>query len=330
MKKSGIILSVLLLLIIGCPELKASFDPWGQDLETRLRNLTIKNNYSKRLLFPKPDRQPTTATTLKNNKILLINIYDDRKLYAGRIDPENISSIEILNRPIFPGAFHFATVFHFKEPGIKIVSKIGETKTIKGLVMGTGPEMDFDPRAISGFQLINMLTCSLEHYKNNDVKMSKYLNKVDPEKVDLKLFFLAHAEEATRLDAMYQLRALRGIRPELGDKIIFQKYNVFGQNCIASGIQNLARAIKPKYHKKFLAMAKKDIKSIPVLSEKHFRYFIYAWHRLRNISRKAIIDQNLELENLNELENYHVNLRKNNRLSLPWRAKSLIDWATID
>ena len=35
-------------------------------------------------------------------------------------------------------------------------------------------------------------------------------------------------------------------------------------------------------------------------------------------------------EYLEELEKYHKHLRKTNSLSLPWRAKKLIDWATTN
>ncbi len=308
----------------------ASFDPWSTDLETKIKNTFIKNKYSKRLLLPTDDRRPTIAVTGKDNSIILLNILHEGDLYLATIKPEDLESAEILNMPICPGAFHFATLFHFKDRGIRLTSKSKKSIFSKGLVMGTGPEMAFDPRAISGFQLIQMRTCTIEHYTKEGPIEKKLRHRLDTKKVDLELFFLAHAEESSRLAAMTNLRALRGEKPEIGDKVIFQKYNIFGANCVSSGIQNLSRAIRPQFHKELLKMGKKDITEVNTLTSKHFRYFIYSWYTLSRVSLKVILGEKAGTEKFAELEKFHTHLRKTNSMSLPWRAKSIIKWATLD
>jgi hypothetical protein len=299
-------------------------------LETRIKNALIKDKYSKRLLLPANDRKPTVAFTGKNNSIVLLNILHEGDIYLATIRPDDLDSAEILNMPICPGAFHFATLFHFKGNGLKLKNRNNKTILSKGLIMGTGPEMAFDPRAISGFQLIQMRTSTIEHYTKKGPIDQKLRHRLDPKKVDLELFFLAHAEESSRLAAMTNLRALRGEKPEIGDKLIFQKYNIFGANCVSSGIQNLSRAIRPQFHKELLKMGKKDISEVQTLTPQHFRYFIHSWYTLSRVSLEVILGKNADVEKFAELERFHLHLRKTNSMSLPWRAKSIIKWATLD
>ena len=318
-------------LILAClTQASATSDPWLQGLEKRISNMGLKYSYPRRLLFPKLDRKPTNALTTADNGIILVNILHDGKLFKGMVKPENIVKAEILNVPIAPRAFHFGTIFHFKDGGIKIVDKNNNEEKIKAIVMSTGPEMAPDLRAIIGFQLIQTKTLSLEEYTRAKPLKKKFRHTIDTKKISIEKFFLAYAEESARLYAMTNLRALRGERPELGDKIIFQKYNVFGQNCIASGIQNLTRAVRKKYAEYFSKLSANRLKKVTFFDELQFRYYIYTWFQLSQIALEGILGDEITEHKLKMLEKFHRNLRSKNSLSLPWHAKKLIDWATIN
>ncbi len=329
MKKALRLFLALTLLLSLSPVFASGFEIYSDDLAESLKNAVLQNGYARRLLFPKVDRVPTIGAIAEGQAVKLFCIHDSNKLWGGTFRLDQISSSEILNMPILPGAFHFATLFHFKEP-VTIRNSDGESKKIKGLLMGTGPEKDFSVQGIVGMQLIQMRVYSLEYYESLAPLKSKFRHTVNPKKLDLKLFFLAHVEETARLAAMTHLRALRAERPDRGDEVIFQKYNVFGANCVSSGIQNVTRAITPRYRDQLMRLVKKDVKELTVLSVPQFRYWIKSWNEVSRQALSAVVGRTPDREKFKELERFHNHLRKTNMMSLPWRAKKVIDWATSE
>lgn len=327
MKLKNLFLLILTFSLISGSIFASSFSTWADDIAEELRIEILQNNYARRLIFPKKDRIPTVAMTEGKDVIVFSNIHDNNDLWSGRFPLAELASAEIMNIPIAPGAFHFATLFHFKN-ALTIKNSKGESKSVKGLLMGTGPEKDFSVQGITGFQLIQMRAYSIEYYESIAPIQPKYRHKVNTKKVDLTMFFLAHAEETARLAAMTYLRALSAENPNLSDKPIFQKYNVFGANCVASGIQNLARAIRPEYQKPFLKMGKKDISKLESLTPDKFIYWINSWHQVSLQALGAIVGRSPDQRKFKELEKFHKQLRNTNQMSLPWRAKPLIEWAT--
>ncbi|PKL47467.1 MAG: hypothetical protein CVV42_12930 [Candidatus Riflebacteria bacterium HGW-Riflebacteria-2] len=325
-KVLGLVLAMMTLLSLA-PGYASGFDFCSDDLAEKLKNKVLQNGYARRLLFPKSERTPTVAATAEGQAVTLFNIHDSKELWTGSFRLDQISNSDILNLPIFPGAFHFAALFNFKDPVI-IVNKQGKQKQIRGLLMGTGPEADFSVQGIAGMQLIQMRVYSLEYYESIAPIDIKYRHRVNPEKIDLVLFFLAHVEECARLAAMTHLRALRAEYPDRGDEVIFQKYNVFGANCVSSGIQNVTRAIKPAYRDQMMNLVKKDVKELTILSVPQFRYWIKSWNQVSSQALAAIVGQRVSQEKFRELETFHRHLRRTNMMSLPWRAKKVIDWAT--
>lgn len=305
----------------------SSFETWADEFVEELRSEILQNNYARRLVFPKKDRIPTVAMVKDSDTIIFSNIHDSKDLWTGHFKRSQLKSAEIMNIPIAPGAFHFASLFHFKEP-VTLTNNRGESKKTLGLLMGTGPEKDFSVQGITGFQLIQMRAYSIEYYESIAPIQGKYRHRINPKKVDIDLFFLAHAEETARLAAMTYLRALIAENPKMGDKPIFQKYNVFGANCVASGIQNLARAIRPQYHKPFLKLGRKDISKLETLDAQKFLFWIKSWHEVSLQALGAIVGRAPNQRKFAQLEKFHKQLRSTNQMSLPWRAKPLIDWAT--
>lgn len=329
MKKALKFVLTLTLLLALSPVFASGFDFCSDDLAESLKNTVLQNGYARRLLFPNTDRVSTVGAIAEGQAIKLFCIHDSKELWSGTFRLDQISSSEILNLPILPGAFHFATIFHFKEE-VTIKNASGQTKKIKGLLLGTGPEKDFSVQGMVGMQLIQMRVFSLEYYESRGPLDNKFRHVVNPEKLDLQLFFLAHVEECARLAAMTHLRALRAEHPDRGDEVIFQKYNVFGANCVSSGIQNVTRAITPKYLNHLSELVKKDVKGLTVLTVPQFRYWIKSWNEVSRQALGAVVGRNPEREKFKELEVFHNHLRKTNMMSLPWRAKQVIDWATSE
>lgn len=330
MKKAcGFVRTLLLFIfVLSSVSLSASFESWADDLAESLRQTVLQNAYARRLIFPKTDRIPTIATVGEGLSVVFFNIHDSKQLWHGTFRLDNLSSAEIVNIPIAPGAFHFASIFHFKQP-VQIINQGNESKTIKGLLMGTGPEKDFSVQGIAGMQLIQMRAYSLEFYESVAPIAAKYRNFVDTAKIDLQMLFLTHAEETARLAAMTYLRALQAERSDMADKPIFQKYNVFGANCVSSGIQNLTRAIKPEFHAEILKIGRRDIKEITSMTVSQCLYWIKSWNEVGRQALGAVVGRSPDNEKFRELETFHRQLRRTNMMSLPWRAKSIIDWATI-
>lgn len=318
----------LIVLVLFNNSLYASFENWADDLAESLRQTVLQNAYARRLIFPKTDRIPTVANNGEGQAINFFNIHDSKQLWHGSFRLDNLISAEIVNIPIAPGAFHFASIFHFKNP-VKITNKVGESKNIQGLLMGTGPEKDFSVQGIAGMQLIQMRAYSLEFYESVAPVAEKYRHFVDTRKVDLQLLFMTHAEETARLAAMTYLRALQAEKPDIADKPIFQKYNVFGANCVSSGVQNLTRAIKPEFFPEILKIGKKDIKEISPMTVTQYRYWINSWNEVSRQALGAVVGRSPDSAKFRELELFHRQLRHTNMMSLPWRAKAIIDWATI-
>lgn len=327
MKFKALFFVLLTFLLISGSLSASSFSIWADELAEELRIEILQNNYARRLIFPKKDRIPTVAMAESNDVIIFSNIHDSNDLWSGKFRVSHLVNAEIMNIPIAPGAFHFATLFHFKEP-ITISNSKGESKKTKGLLMGTGPEKDFSVQGVTGFQLIQMRAYSIEYYESIAPIQEKYRHSLNAKKVDPVLFFLAHAEETARLAAMTFLRALSAENPDMADKPIFQKYNVFGANCVASGIQNLARAIRPEYQKPFLKLGRKDISKLETLTPEKFIYWINSWHQVSLQALGAIVGRSPDRNRFQQLEKFHKQLRSTNQMSLPWRAKPLIDWAT--
>ncbi len=327
MRLNKLIPAILAILISTSAFASDAFEGWADDLAEELRVKVLQNNYARRLIFPKKDRIPTVAWVKDKNSIVFGNIHDSQQLWSGIFKLDTISKTEIMNIPIAPGAFHFATLFHFSEP-VTITSQNGESKKIRGLLMGTGPEKDFSIQGIAGLQLIQMRAYSIEFYESIAPVDPKYRHTLNTSKVDPVLFFLAHAEETARLAAMTYLRALSAESPDAGDQPIFQKYNVFGANCVSSGIQNLARAVKPEYQKHFLSLGKKDIRKMETLTREKFLYWIQSWHQVGLQALGAIVGRSPDRTGFKQLETFHKQLRSTNMMALPWRAKPLIDWAT--
>lgn len=320
-------LFTLIFLIMFNPGLFAgNFEDWAEDLADELRNKTLQNAYARRLLFPKKDRTPTVAWPQNEDSMVFANIHDSNDLWRGVFRISSISSAEIMNIPIAPGAFHFAALFHFNEDVI-LTNHNGERKKTRGLLMGTGPEKDFSVQGVIGMQLIQMRVYSIEFYESIARIDAKYRHKVNGEKVDIKMFFLAHAEETARLAAMTYLRVLKAEGSRFADNPFFQKYNVFGANCIASGIQNLARAVKPAYLKHFETLGKKDLRNLEPLTAGKLINWSRSWHQVSLQALGAIIGRSPDRQKFTELETFHKQLRSTNMMSLPWRAKPLIDWA---
>ena len=329
MKKALKFVLTLTLLLALSPVFASGFDFCSDDLAESLKNKVLQNGYARRLLFPETDRVLTVGAIAEGQAVKLFCIHDSKELWSGTFRLDQISGSEILNLPIFPGAFHFGTIFHFKEE-VTIKNSNGQTKKIKGLLMGTGPEKDFSVQGIVGMQLIQMRVFSLEYYESRSPLDKKFCHAVNPEKIDLQLFFMAHVEECARLAAMTHLRALRAEHPDRGDEVIFQKYNIFGANCVSSGIQNVTRAITPEYLNQLQGLVKKDVKELTVLSVPQFRYWIKSWNEVSQQALGAVVGRNLDPAKSKELEIFHRHLRKTNLMSLPWRAKKVIDWATSE
>jgi len=330
MKKTVISVRILFLLafVLLSSSLYASFESWADDLAENLRQTVLQNGYARRLIFPKTDRIPTVATTGAGQSVNFFNIHDSKQLWYGTFRLDNLASAEIVNVPIAPGAFHFASIFHFKKP-VQIVNRNGERKNINGLLMGTGPEKDFSVQGIAGMQLIQMRAYSLEFYESIAPIAEKYRHFVDTEKIDLQLLFMTHAEETARLAAMTYLRALQAEKPDMADKPIFQKYNVFGANCVSSGVQNLTRAIRPQFYSEILKIGKRDIKEITHMTVSQYRYWISSWNEVSRQALGAVVGRSPDSARFRELELFHRQLRHTNMMSLPWRAKAIIDWSTI-
>ncbi len=327
MKLKTLVALVLTFLVMACSVQANSFADWADEIAQDLRIEILQNNYARRLVFPKKDRIPTVARAEGNDTVIFSNIHDNNELWTGRFPVSQLKSAEIMNIPIAPGVFHFGTLFHFNE-AVTLTNHKGESKQIKGLLMGTGPEKDFSVQGIAGFQLIQMRAYSIEFYESKAPVKKEYRHLVNTKKVDLGMFFLAHAEETARLAAMTYLRALSAENPEISDHLVFQKYNVLGANCVSSGIQNLARAIRPEYQKPFLKMGKKDISRLESLSAEKFIFWINAWHQVSLQALRGIVGRSPDQNKFKELEEFHNQLRRTNLMSLPWRAKPLIDWAT--
>lgn len=326
MKKLKKIMMLVLLVSVSSIA-SASFDLWADDLGESLRTAVLQNGYARRLLFPEVDRIPTIAAIADGQAVMLFNIHDSKDLWSGTFRLDQLASSEIVNLPILPGAFHFAAVFHFKDE-VAITNKQGQVKKIRGLLMGTGPEKDFSVQGVVGMQLIQMRVFSLDYYESKAPIKSQFRHLVNTEKLDLSLFFLAHVEECARLAAMTHLRALRAEFPDRGDDVIFQKYNVFGANCVSSGVQNVTRAITPKYRGEVLKLVKKDVSEITILTVPQFRYWIKSWNEVSRQALGAITGRSADKAKFKELETFHTHLRRTNLMALPWRAKAVIDWAT--
>lgn len=327
MKLKTLAALVLTFLLMACSVQANSFAEWADEIAQDLRIEILQNNYARRLVFPKKDRIPTVARAEDNNTIIFSNIHDSNDLWTGRFLVGQLKSAEIMNIPIAPGVFHFGTLFHFNE-AVTLTNQKGERKQTRGLLMGTGPEKDFSVQGVTGFQLIQMRAYSIEYYESIAPVQQKYRHLVNTKKVDLGMFFLAHAEETARLAAMTYIRALRAENPDISDHLVFQKYNVLGANCVSSGIQNLARAIRPEYQKPFLKMGKKDISKLESLTPEKFIKLINSWHQVSIQALRGIVGRAPDQKKFQELENFHTELRRTNQMSLPWRAKPLIDWAT--
>ena len=318
---------ILIFAFVGISGFCSSFETWADEFVEELKVDILQNAYARRLVFPKKDRIPTVAMVGDSDTIIFSNIHDSNDLWTGRFRRSQLKSAEIMNIPIPPGAFHFASLFHFKEP-IIITNSRGESKKTLGLLMGTGPEKDFSVQGVTGFQLIQMRAYSIEYYESIAPIQEKYRHTVNTKKVDIDLFFLAHAEETARLAAMTYLRALIAENPRMGDNPIFQKFNFFGANCVASGIQNLARAIRPEFHKPFLKLGRKDISKMEPLNSQKFLFWIQSWHEVALQALGGMVGRSPNRQKFAQLEKFHKQLRSTNQMSLPWRAKPLIDWAT--
>lgn len=292
-----------------------------------IRQKVLQNGYARRLLFPEQSRLSSGTCPAEENAIFMYNIHDNGELWTGKIRFDQIARVEIMNVPLFPGAFHFGTMFYFKD-GVKIWNKRNQSKMINGLVMGTGPEKSFSIQGMVGMQVIQMRSYSLEDHNKTSPIEEKFRHEVNPRKIDISRFFMAHAEEAARLAAMTNLRALKAEAPKTADHILFQKYNVFGANCVSSGIQNLTRSVQPRFQKLFLRLGKKDISEVPEISNSKFSYWIKSWNKVSIQALRAIAGRSPDQNSFQELELFHKHLRRTNQMSLPWRAKVLIDWAT--
>ncbi|MFZ2957818.1 MAG: hypothetical protein WA705_13105 [Candidatus Ozemobacteraceae bacterium] len=293
----------------------------------RIPTFVLKNKYAFRLIFPIVDRTPTQALVLPNGKVWVGNILHQGRLWSATIDPKTILSADVINMPILPGVFHFAACFSFGEKGLLLEAEDGTLVTIRELTMGTGPEKAFSPDGTVGFQLLQMFSSSMQTFEGPKSLDPKVRNRIDERRVNIQLFFLAEVEEAARLAALTSIRALQAEFPEKAENPQVQKYNFLGANCVSSGIQNLARAVLPKFRRTFLDLGKKDISDIPEWNEELARRAINSWTEVTFLSFDGLRGGTIDMKRLSTVSEFHKGLRDKNQMSLPWRGKALIDWA---
>ncbi len=287
----------------------------------------LKHPYAWRLIFAKGDRACTQAAVLDDGRIRLGNIYHEKELWSATVDPAKIAYADVINQPIAPGVFHFGALFGFGPAGLTLEMRDGRTTTIHELVMGTGPEKAFSLDGTIGFQLLQMRASSVEAFQGPKPLEAKVRNRLDPRRVDIALFFLAEVEEAARLAALTAIRAFRAEYPDKSDRPEVQKYHFLGANCVSSGIQNLTRAVRPELRNAALALAKRDVKSIMDWTPDLARRWIRSWNEVTFLAFDGLRGQSIDSKRLTTVSEFHKNLRSSNQMSLPWRAKTLIDWA---
>ena len=287
----------------------------------------LKHPYAYRLIFAKGDRAVTYASLLENGCIRMDNIFHQQELWSADVDPQAIVSAFVINQPILPKVFHFGASFNFGDAGLTLFQKNGKTTSIRELVMGTGPEKAFSIDGTIGFQLLQMRASSLEAFEGPKPLNPKVRNLLNKERVDIIGFFLAEAEEAARLAALTAIRALRAEYPEKADMPEVQKYHFLGANCVSSGIQNLTRAVKPEYRAHVLKLARKDTSEIPEWNATLANKWISSWNDLTMLAIDGMRGGKIDWKKLAEVSEFHKNLRNHNQMSLPWRARSIIDWA---
>ncbi|MBF0547637.1 MAG: hypothetical protein HQM08_24570 [Candidatus Riflebacteria bacterium] len=288
----------------------------------------LKNSIAKSLLQPPIDRIPAQAYVTSTGKIAILNILDSGDLWSTEIDLNDIESAEIFNTPIAPRVFHFAQGFHFKGEGILIRNDKGQTKHMKTLMMGTGPEAAFSVTGMLSMQVIQMRASSIEEYARTGSVASETRKMVNPQKINLRRLFLANAEETARLAAFTYIRAISFERPECTENTFVQKYQVLGANCISSGIQNVSRAVEEQYRKTIVELEKKDINKVPIWNELAFVKVIKHWNQISQLAKDAVEGKGVDTKSFLILDKFQTHLREQNQVSLPWRAVDLIKWAT--
>jgi hypothetical protein len=287
----------------------------------------LKNKYAFRLIFPVADRASTQIGLLPGGKIRIGNILHEHRLWSATVDPKDFVSADVINQPILPGVFHFGAAFFFGDKGLTLEGPGGSKTMVSELVMGTGPEKAFSVDGTVGFQLLQMRSSSMEAFEGGKPLDPKVRNRLDPSRVNISLFFLAEVEEAARLAALTSIQALRVEHPEKTDNPMVQKYHFLGANCVSSGIQNLTRAVHPHLHHIILNKGKKDISAIMEWDPEIARKQIDSWIRITLLVVDALRGRELNERKFAEVADFHRNLRTSNQMSLPWRAKSIIDWA---
>jgi hypothetical protein len=169
---------------------------------------------------------------------------------------------------------------------------------------------------------------SLEEYSKGKPLDPKIRRVVNPRKVDVPLLFWTTAEESARLGAMTISRAILQEWPDRTSSLFFQKYSVFGANCISSGIQNLSRSVRHEHHAHILKLGAKDISGLAKWSADRMRTWIWAWNRIQRLGYDALVGKPIDPAQFKKVEVYHRYLRNTNQMSLPWRAEQIIAWAT--
>jgi hypothetical protein len=287
----------------------------------------LKNKYAYRLIFPLADRASAQAAILAGGEVRLGNILHQNRLWSAIVDPAKIVAADVVNQPIAPGVFHFGAAFHFGETGLTLFSNDGTTIVVKELVLGTGPEKAFSIDGTIGLQLLQMRASSMEAFEGTKPLNPKVRNRLDPRRIDIGLFFLAEIEETARLAALTAIRALRAEYPEKTDNPEVQKYHFLGANCISSGIQNLTRAAFSEHHSAVLRLGGRDIKAIPAWDREIARETIQSWTDITLLTFEGLRGGTIDQKEFAAVAAFHKNLRSHNQMSLPWRAKRIIDWS---
>jgi hypothetical protein len=334
-----------------------SFNLSSQEETSDNQRIISIRKFKLTMLTLSPERVATLVHLEKDGDYTVENIVHDKRLWKAHIRTTDIISSWVYNSKLPFGLFHFSAGFEFQEPVLlePMDGNLSDRFETKILVMGSGPTITMSVGAILGTQSITIRTYTIENFSSEVKDIGKITSKIDPEKINLKKFFLAFAEEANRTYFLQQLRiSLLDSRKNIfrRDPLGESRYNILVENCISSGIRNLSTALKPEFYNFVLTnnILKKDISSFDnVLTEEELKKRIKLFRqgaieldewlsqRLEHKEDLILFDTPIDLMKSSKIIKDNYDLAKSylkeaggrdNQLALPWRSKGYIKFVT--